>query len=108
MHNDGEAEIRRQALRDRPPCIAVVVAPEHPDVGSRSAWAGPLRPAAMILHVEATRRRVVARDFVHALPEFRIRIRIETGADAGVGGIEGLAAVLAQVMSASRNAEMHA
>src|SRR6188768_3899312 len=88
--------------------MTAVIAAQHPDVGPRSAWSGPLGPAAVILHVQASGRCVVARDLVHALAEFGIRIRIEAGADAGVGRVERLATVLAQIVSAGRNAEMHA
>ena len=61
--------------------MTVVVAAEHADVGPRSPWSGPFRPTAVILHVEAARRRVVAGNLVHALPEFGIRIRVEAGAE---------------------------
>src|SRR4029450_9738648 len=107
MDADGEAEIRGQTLRDRTPRMTAVVAAQHADVGPWSAWSGPLRPAAVILHIKAAWRGVVARDLVHALAEFWIRIRIEPGADAGVRRIERRAAVFAQVVSPCRNAEMH-
>src|SRR5688572_1531765 len=108
MYHDGETEIRRETFRDRAPCMTVVVAAQHADVRPWSAWSRPLRPSTMILHVETARGRVVPRDFVHALTEFRIRIRIESGTNASVRRIERLAAVLTQIMSPRRDAEMHA
>ena len=62
--------------------MPVVVAAQHADVGARTARAGPLGPAAVILHVEPARRLVVPHDLVDALTELGIRIRLETGADA--------------------------
>jgi hypothetical protein len=47
-------------------------------------------------------------DLVHALAELGIRVRRETGADAGVGRLERRAAVLAQVVTAGRDADVHA
>src|SRR5262245_42104457 len=88
--------------------MAVIVAPQHADVGPTSTGPVPLAPAAVVLHVEAPRRVLVADDLVHALPELGIRIGREAGADPGVRGLEGVAAVLAQVMAAGRDAEVHA
>ena len=88
--------------------MPVVVAAQHADVGPRPAGSGPLRPAAVVLHVEPARRRVVPDDLVHALAELGIRIGCEAGADAGVRRGERLAAVLAQIVSAGRDAEVHA
>src|SRR5205814_9851718 len=67
----------------------------------------PFGPAAVVLHVESAGRVLVTRDLVHALAELGIGIRHEAGADALVGGREGLAAILAQVMAARRDAEVH-
>jgi len=49
----------------------------------------------------------VARDLVHALAELGVGIGLESGADPLVGRLEGLAAVLAQVVAAGRDAEVH-
>ena len=68
----------------------------------------PLGPAAVVLHVEPAGRVVVARDLVDALAELGIRVGVEAGADAVVRRLEGLAAVLAQVVAAGRDAEVHA
>src|SRR5687767_4833595 len=106
MDHNRKPEIRRQTLRDRSPRMTVIVAAQHADVRARSAGSGPLRPAAMILHVQPPRCGVVARDLVHALTELRVRIWVEARADAGIGGVERFAAVFAQVMPAGRNAEM--
>ena len=50
----------------------------------------------------------MAGDLVYALAELGVRIGLEAGADAPVGGREGLAAVLAQVVAAGRDAEVDA
>jgi hypothetical protein len=105
VHDDREAEVGRQALRDRAPRLAVVVAAQHADAGG----AGPShRPAAVVLHVEPAGRVLVAGDLVHALAELGVRIGHEAGADALVRGLERLPAVLAQVVAAGRDAEVHA
>ena len=62
--------------------LAVVVAAQHADVRPRPAGAGPLRPSAVVLHVEPAGRGVVPDDLVHALAELGIRIGREAGADA--------------------------
>src|SRR5215475_1501842 len=87
--------------------MPVVVAPQHADVGSGTARAGELGPAAVILHIEPAGRGVVTNDLVDALAELRIRIRLKTCADAFVGCLERFPAVLAQVMSARRDTEVH-
>src|SRR5262249_6193330 len=51
---------------------------------------------------------LVARDLVHALAELGIRIGREAGADALVRGLERLAAILAHVVAAGRDAQVHA
>ena len=99
MNDDRESEVGRQSLADRAPGVAVVVAAQDAD-------ARVLGEAAVVLHVEPARRVRVARDFVHALPELDERIGQETGADALVGGRECVAAVLAQVVAAGRDAQM--
>ena len=86
----------------------MVVAAQHADVGPRPARPGPIRPSAVVLHVEPAGRVVVPRDLVYALAEFGIRIGRESGADALVGRLERVAAVLAQIVAAGRNTEMHA
>src|SRR5262245_25896789 len=108
MDRDREAKVRGQALGDRVPAVAVIVAAQHADVGARSAGTVPAAPAAVVLHVEAARRVLVADHLVHALAELRIRIGLESRAHARVRGLEGDAAVLAQVVAAGRDAEMHA
>src|SRR5262249_35862544 len=88
--------------------MTVVVAAQHADAGARTARAGPVGPAAVILHVEPARRFVGPHDLVDALTELRVRIRRKAGADAVVSRFERLAAVFAQVMSAGRDAEVDA
>src|ERR1044072_152031 len=86
----------------------MVVAAQHADVRPRPASPAPLRPSAVVLHIEAAGRIVVARDLVHALTELGIGIGSEAGADALIGRLERLAAILAQIMAAGRDAEVHA
>jgi hypothetical protein len=50
----------------------------------------------------------MAGDLVDALAELGIRVGREAGADAIVGCLERLAAILAEVMAAGRDAEMDA
>ncbi len=88
--------------------LAVVVAAQHADVRPRPAGSVPFGPAAVVLHVEPAGRVLVAGDLVHALAELGVGIGREAGADALVGRREGLAAVLAQVVAAGRDAEVHA
>src|SRR5439155_21657604 len=89
-----------QPVGDRWPGVAVIVA-------ARDADPGPVGPAAVILDVEPAGRVLVARDLVHALPEFRVGIWHEPGTDALVGSRERGAAVFAQVVPAGRDAEVH-
>ena len=49
----------------------------------------------------------MTRDLVHALAEFDERIGQEAGANATVGGSESLPAILAQVVAAGRDAQVH-
>jgi len=53
-------------------------------------------------------RVLVADDLMHALAELGIRIGREACADALIGGGEGLAAILAHVMAAGRDPQVHA
>src|SRR6185369_3133772 len=100
MDNDWEAEVRRQAGRNRTPRVAVIVAAQHADTRPGPSRACPLRPAAMVLHVEPSRRVLVARHLVDALAKLRIRIRGESRSDTIVRRHECLAPVLAQIMAA--------
>src|SRR5262249_12110410 len=68
----------------------------------------PFAPAAVVLHVEPARRVGMAGNLVDALTELGIRVGREAGADAVVGRLERLAAILAEVMAAGRDAEMGA
>jgi hypothetical protein len=99
MDGDREPEVRRQPLGDRLPGAAVVVA-------AQDAASLRLLEAAVILHVEAARRVVVAHDLVDALAELRVGIRLEACGDPLVRGAEGLTAVLADVVAARRDAEV--
>src|SRR5205814_10159189 len=96
-----------QPLGDRAPRPAVIVAAQRADVRSTPAGPVPFPPAAVVLHVEAPGRVLVPHDLVHALAEFGIRIGRETSADALVGRLEGPAAVLAHVVAAGRDADVH-
>src|SRR5439155_21253382 len=100
MHEDREAEVGRQSLADGSPGVAVVVAAQDAD-------ARVLGKAAMVLHVEPGGCIRVTRDLVHALTELNEGIGQEAGANAFVGGRECLAAILAQVVAAGRDAEVH-
>ncbi len=100
MHDDWEAEVGRQPLTDRSPRAAVVVAAQHAEVRV-------FRKAAVVLHVEPAGRILVTCDFVHALAELGIGIGHESGADALIGRREARAGVFAQVMAASRDANVH-
>jgi hypothetical protein len=62
----------------------------------------------VVLHVEPAGRVVVPRDLVHALTELGIGIGREAGADALIGRPECFATVLAQIVAAGRDAEVHA
>jgi hypothetical protein len=62
----------------------------------------------MVLHVEPPGRVVVPRDLVHTLAELGIGIGCEAGADALIGRPERFATVLAHIMAAGRDAEVHA
>src|SRR2546426_5076386 len=106
MHDHRKAEIGRQPLGDRPPRVAVVVAAQHTDVRPRSSRSIPFAPAAVVLDVEASGRVRVGGDLVNALAEFGEGIGSETGADALIGRPERLAAILAQVVTAGRDAEV--
>src|SRR5439155_737513 len=108
VDDDGKSEVRRQSFGDRSPRVAVVVAPQHADVRPRPAGPGPIRPPAVVLDVEPAGRVVVPRDLVHALTELGIGIGCEAGADALIGRPERFAAVLAQIVAAGRDAEVHA
>src|ERR1041384_1617476 len=88
--------------------MAVVVAAEHADVRPRTSWSRPLRPPAVVLHIEPARCGIMARDLVYALAELRIRVWLKAGADAGVRRVERLPAVFAEIVPARRDAEMHA
>src|ERR1700738_5214603 len=108
MHDDRESEIGRQSFGDRVPRLSVVVAAQHADVRTRASRSLPLTPAAVVLHIKPARCVVVARDLVHALAKLGIWIGLKTGADAFVRRRKGLASVLAHVMPARGDAEMHA
>ncbi|MCI0460000.1 MAG: hypothetical protein L0Z62_23865 [Gemmataceae bacterium] len=108
VHHDGEAEIGRQSLADRSPSMAVVVAAQHADVWPPPSRPIPFGPAAVILHIEPAWRVLVSRDLMHALAEFRERIGHEAGANTPVRCLKRLAAVLAQVVAAGRDAEVEA
>src|SRR5262249_37037093 len=101
MDDEGKPEIGRQSLGDRAPAVAMVVAAQHADPG-------PLRPAAVILHVQPAGDVPVAGDLVDALAELRVGIGEKAGADALVGRPERPPAVLAQVVAAGRDSEVHA
>src|SRR5262249_34288452 len=77
MHDDGKTEVRWKPLRNRSPGMSIVVAAKHADIWPRTTGARPVRPAAVVLHVEPSRRIVVTHDLVHALAELWIRIRGE-------------------------------
>ena len=108
VHDQREAEVGRQPLGDRAPAVAVVVAAQHADVRPPPSRSVPLPPAAVVLHVEPARGVLMASDLVHALAELGVGIGREAGADALVGGLEGLAAVLREVVPAGRDTEVHA
>jgi hypothetical protein len=61
----------------------------------------------MVLHVEPAGRIFVPRDLVHALTVLGIGIGRETGADTLIGCPERLGRVLAQIVAASRDPEVH-
>src|SRR5438093_8271136 len=61
----------------------------------------------MVLHVEPPRCGLMPRDLVHALAELWIRIGREPGTDALIGRCERFATVLAQIVAAGRDAEVH-
>src|SRR5262249_29500359 len=73
-----------------------------------SPGATPFGPAAVVLHVESTRRVLVSSDLMHALAKLRERIGHKAGADASIRSHERLAAVFAQIMAPGRNAEVYA
>jgi hypothetical protein len=75
MHDDRETEIGRQALADRAPGVAVVVAAQNAD-------ARTLGPATVVLHVEPAGHARVAGDLVNALAELGERIGKKAGPDA--------------------------
>src|SRR5262249_49332889 len=56
--------------------------------------------------VEPAGRVLMAGNLVHALPKLRIWIGGETGPNAVVGRLEGLSAILGEIMSARRDAHM--
>src|SRR5207249_899921 len=101
-------EVGGQAGGDRSPGAAVVVAAQHADVRPRPSGSRPVGPSTVVLHVEPARRGLVAYDLVDALPELRIGVGREAGADTLVGGHEGLPAVLAQIVATGRDAQVHA
>src|SRR5437899_2355508 len=101
MHDDWKAEVGRQPLADRSPCVAVVVATQDPD----SRVVGK---AAMVLHVEPAGHVRVTGDLVDALTELDEGIGQETRAHALVCGRECLTSVFANVVATRRDAEMHA
>ena len=107
-HDDGKPEVGGQPFRDRSPRAAVVVAAQHADVRPRAPGSRPVGPSSVVLHVEPSRCGFVAHDLVDALPELGVGVGREARADALVGGLEGLAAVLAQVVTAGRDAQVHA
>src|SRR5262249_34538566 len=106
--HDRDPEVGRQPLGAGAPGGAVVVGAQHADVGAPTAGAVPFAPAAVVLHVEPAWRVGMAGDLVDALAELGIRVGREAGADAVVGRLERLAAILAEVMAAGRDAEMDA
>src|SRR5258708_2452978 len=106
MHNDGKAEVRREAFGDRTPSVAMVVTAQDTNTRSRPAWAVPIGPAPMVLHVEPARRVLVTGHLVNALAEFGIRIGRETRANPFIGCGEGCTSILAQVMTTGRDAEV--
>src|SRR5215469_17317010 len=106
VNHDGKSEVRRQSFGDRSPRVAVVVAAQHTDARPRPPRPGPICPSAVVLHVEPAGRGLVPRDLVHALSELWIRIGREAGADALIGCPECFATVLAQIVTAGRDAEV--
>ncbi len=78
MRQHHEAEIRRQALRDRFPALGVVVTAVD---------------AVVVLRVKAAVDGGIGRDLVHALAEFRVGIGHEVGRDSLVARLPGAAAV---------------
>jgi hypothetical protein len=61
----------------------------------------------VVLHIQASRRIVVSHDLVHTLAVLGVRIGLKAGADALVGCAERLPAVLAHIVAAGRDAEVH-
>src|SRR5439155_26686536 len=92
---------------NRAPRLAVVVAAEHADVWPPPTRPVPFTPTPVVLHVEPSGRVLVTRDLVHALAELGIGVRREARADAFIRRRECLAAVLAEIMAAGRDAEVH-
>src|SRR5207249_9857263 len=80
---------------------AMVAAARHPEPRT-------VGPPPVVLQVEPAGRVRVARDLVDALAELGEGIGHEAGAEAPVGRGERRAAVLAQVVSARRDAEVDA
>src|SRR5262245_24711174 len=66
-----------------------------------------LREPAVILHIEPARDVGMTGNLVHALTELDVRIRKKTRADSFVSRGECLTTILAQVMTAGGDAEMH-
>src|SRR5262249_34677593 len=64
-------------------------------------------PAAVVLHVKPAGRAWVGGDLVHALAELRVRIGHEARAHALVRRRECVAPILAQVVAAGRDADVH-
>src|SRR5919201_2035262 len=79
----------------------------HANVRRRPPRSSPICPSAVVLHVEASGCVVVPGDLVHALSVLGIGIGREAGADALIGRPERFAAVLAQIVAASRDTEVH-
>ena len=86
----------------------MVIAPQDADVRTLPAGAVPIRPTAMILHVQSTGGILVAGDLMDALPKLRKRVRHESSPDSFVGCGERFASVLAQVVASRGNAQVDA
>jgi hypothetical protein len=62
----------------------------------------------VVLHVEPAGHGLVPRDLVHALAELGIGIGRESGDDTLIGRPKCFATVLAPIVAAGRDAEVHA
>src|SRR6185437_10128822 len=103
-----KAKIRRQSPGNRAPGMAVVVAAQHPNIRALTARAGPVGPSAVVLHVEAAGRILMADYFVNALAKLGIRIRREARPYSPIRRLKRFAAVLTEVVSPGGNADVQA